>query len=126
MAPGEPSSRPALLAGTALLGAIVLATIVAFWHFVVSEYEMRKTRHSMIRFTNRYAEVAKDLLLLLFAMSTLAYAWADTSALLRTHRSLWFSIAGCACLVAWSIALLWIAISDMMFLIHRKGAQPVT
>jgi hypothetical protein len=108
-------------------GAFVLATLTstaAFWYLVVVEVEMRRRKSSYLRFSGRYLERLKAVVLILIGVGAAVYALWDGHRLvvfaqINRHHFFWSSVVADALigglfLFGWAAALITMGVQDIM------------
>jgi hypothetical protein len=117
-----------LMAVLALAGLALLSCVVLFWYLVVVEIEGRQSGESLIRFSNKSAELVKTVALLLLGFGSLFYAYTDTVWPIDrqlSHHGLWpiEIVIGGLVLIAWGVALIAMASADFRRLLTSRNVS---
>jgi hypothetical protein len=108
---------------------VILASTAAFWYLVVVEVEMRKRNSSCLRFSGRYLEKLKAIVLILIGIGAAICAVWDGHRLLvfaqiHVHNFFWSAVTdaliGGLFLFAWAAALIAMGVQDLARVLPSK------
>ena len=113
---------------------LILVAIALLWYVVVTEIEMRAQGKSILRFSGRWAELLKIAILFLLGGRAFFKAFSVSSEkvpdspftphlMAVAHQG---EVLSVLILVAWGIALVGVAISDLLAFLKNKASNTIT